>query len=199
MKIFGSAVFGVMLFSAVSFAQSTFDVSGTQIPITLLRENYGSVPKGIGAYDLNICNISEARQSIVSSKIYQALTNSNTGIQPIGRDAMLAATLRNQNRSVMNVVSVVLSSTTGVLSILGSSGYKLPGSFMAASAFGSLAGQQVLNSLKPVLSTTQLEKFESQVLEPALVLDSGSCVERTVFVSASDAKAKPQPFSFHVR
>jgi hypothetical protein len=69
-------------------------------------------------------------------------------------------------------------------------------------ALASLAGQQVLGTLKPVLSADQLEKFESQVLEPALVLDSGSCVERTVFVivngSSAKNRVKIEPLSLHI-
>jgi hypothetical protein len=59
--------------------------------------------------------------------------------------------------------------------------------------------------LKPILSADQVEKFEAQVLEPALVLDSGSCVERTVFVittASSKGKANlritAEPLSFHI-
>jgi hypothetical protein len=112
---------------------------------------------------------------------------------------MLAAILRNQNHSLLNILNVVLNSTTGVLSVLGASKYHLPAGVVAASALGSLAGQQIMTNLKPVLSADELEKFETQVLEPALVLDGGSCVERTVFVSSGDSRAKAQPLSFHVR
>jgi hypothetical protein len=49
------------------------------------------------------------------------------------------------------------------------------------------------------VSADQLEKFDTQVLEPALVLDSGSCVERTLFTAGQDSKVKPAILSFHVR
>jgi hypothetical protein len=165
-----------------------------------LTQNYGNVVKGITAYDLNICNITDARQSLTSSKVYQALMQADNTLQPVGRQIMLASILRNQNRSLSNVLSLAMSSATGVLSLLGSSTYKLPSAWSAAAAVASIAGQQVISNLKPVLSADQLEKFESQVLEPALVMDSGSCVERTVFtISTSGTKTKSQGMSFRVR
>ena len=198
MKYFILAACATMLACGSGFAQSTFEITGTPIPSGLLQQNYGSVPKGVGAYDFSICNITETKQSIVSSRIYQALADSNASLQPIGRQIMLAAILRNQNHSVANILNVALSATTGVLSILGASKYKVSGGVVAGAALGSLAAQQVLNSLKPILSPDQLEKFETQVLEPALVLDGGSCVERTVFVTSAGSKANIQPLSFHI-
>ncbi len=194
MKSFLLITAGLILASGTSFAQETFEITGTPIPAGLLAENYGNVPKGISAFDLNICNVTETKQSIVSSRIYQALSDSNSSLQPIGRDIMLASILRNQNRSLMSILGVVLNSTTGLLSVAGTS-KKLPTGFVTGAAIGSLAAQQVLSSLKPILSADQLEKFESQVLEPALVLDGGSCIERTVFVSATNPKAKAQPLN----
>jgi hypothetical protein len=181
-------------------AQNTFEITGTPIPAQLLSQNYGNVVKGVSAYDLNICNVSDLRQSLTSSKVYQALMLADGTIQPIGRQIMLASILRNQSRSLSNVLSIVMSSTTGALSLVGASTYRLPSQWSAAAALASLTGQQVLNNLKPVLSADQLEKFENQVLEPALVMDSGSCVERTVFtISTSGTKTKPQGLSFRVR
>lgn len=191
-------ILGTVLFSTISPAQTTFDISGTPISQDLLRQNYGNIPKGIGAYDLSICNVTDTKQSIVGSRIYQALAQTNASLEPIGRQIMLASILRNQSRSVSNMLSVILSSTTGVLSVVSSTKYKLPSGLTTAAALGSLSAQQILTSLKPVLSSDQLEKFESQVLEPALVLDGGSCVERTVFVSTSNKTAKSQSLSFHI-
>lgn len=54
-------------------------------------------------------------------------------------------------------------------------------------------------SSKPVLTNDQVEKFETEVLEPALVLDSGSCVERTVFAAAAAPSLKAHALSFHVQ
>ena len=185
------------LLAGHGFSQ-TFEVTGTPIPQSLLRQNYGNVPKGIAAFDLSICNVTDTKQSVVSSRVYQALSDANLSLEPIGRQIMLAAILRNQNHSLGNIISIVLTSTTGVLAVLNSSKYKLPTGLAAGAALGSLAGQQVLAGLRPILSPDQLEKFETQVLEPALVLDGGSCVERTVFVSSANTKAKTQPLNFRI-
>jgi|GEM_PF-1667073 len=190
---------GMALASALTFAQATFDITGTAIPANLLQQNYGKLPKGLIAYDLSICNVSTTKQSVVSSEIYQAMSESNAALHPIGRQIMLAAILRNQTHSAMNILSLVLSSTTGVLSVLSSSKSGIPEGLATAAALGSLSAQQLITSLKPVLSDDQIEKFESQVLEPALVLDSGSCIERTVFAATTDPKSKTQPLSFRVR
>ncbi len=190
---------GTMLLNVICFAQATFEVTGTPIPTALLQQNYGSIPRGIGAFDLSICNITDTKQSIVSSRIYQAVSASNISLQPIGRQIMLAAILRSQNRSLTNLISVVLNSATGVLSVLGSSKYKLPTGLMAGAALGAFSGQQIISNLKPILTADQLEKFDNQVLEAALVLDGGSCVERTLFVSSTSPKTQSQPLSFHVR
>lgn len=194
------AVAGIMALAACgASAQNTFEITGTPVPAQLLTQNYGSLVKGVTGYDLNICNITDARQSLTSSKVYQALMQADASIQPVGRQIMLASILRNQNRSLSNILNLALSSATGVLSLLGSS-YKLSSKWSAAAAVASIAGQQVISNLKPVLSADQLEKFESQVLEPALVMDSGSCVERTVFtISAPSTKTTPKGLNFRVR
>lgn len=195
-----SVALGVLVISGFALGQSSFEVTGTPIPSNLLQQNYGNVPRGISAYDLNICNITDAKQSVVSSKIYQALAESNTALQPIGREIMLAVILRNQSHSLSNVLNVLLTSTTGILSVLGSSNHRLPGAVMSGAALASLSGQQILSNLRPILSADQVEKFENQVLEPALVLDSGSCVERTVFTTTTPtAKAKIEPLSFRMK
>ena len=192
----------IALTASMAAAQDTFEITGTPIPAQLLTQNYGNVPKGISAYDLNICNISDAKQSLTSSRVYQALMQADPTIEPVGRSIMLASILRNQNRSLASMLSMAMTSATGVLSILGTSHYNLPSAWGTAAALGSVMGQQVLNNFKPVLSTDQLEKFDDQVLEPALVMDSGSCVERTVFVvsvATSTTKTKPQGLNFRVR
>ncbi|MBV9444276.1 MAG: hypothetical protein JO217_16455, partial [Acidobacteriaceae bacterium] len=71
-------------------AQGTFEVTGTPIPNDLLQQNYGTVSKAIVGYDLSICNITQSKQSVVSSKIYQALAQANTPLQPIGKQILLA-------------------------------------------------------------------------------------------------------------
>lgn len=195
----------LLLWCDLGLAQTDFQVTGTPIPANLLQQNYGAIPKGVAAYDLNICNVSQAKQSLVSSMVYQAIAGAGASIEPIGRDIMLAAIVRNQTHSLSNVLSVALGSTTGVLSILNATRYRMAPGLMTGLALGSMTGQQVLNSLKPILSADQVEKFEAQVLEPALVLDGGSCVERTVFVISSanskgkaDAKYAAEPLSFHI-
>jgi len=171
-------------------AQDTFTVTGTPIPVDLLKMNYGPMPKGVAGFDINLCNVTAAKHSITSSQIYLALTQAQPDLQPIGRQIMLAAILRNQNHSLSTVLSLGLTSTTGVLSVLGTGR-----SGASAVALGALVGQQLLNTWSPVLTAGQVEKFESQVLESALVMDSGSCVERTIFttVASSAKKAARRP------
>lgn len=194
-----TAVLGVALVCGCSFAENTFMVTGTPIPQALVQQNYGSVPKGMSAYDLNICNQTSVKQSLVSSEIYQAISAANGAIQPVGRQIMLSAILRNQNHSPSSILRISLSSATAVLSLLSSSKYHVSAGFVTGAAVASIAGQQVLTDLNPILSADQLEKFETQVLEPALVLDGGSCVERTVFAVSATSKTKSQTLSFHVR
>lgn len=199
MRAVGLAITGLFLCVMAGFAQDTFVVTGTAIPQDLLQQNYGRMPKGITAYDLSICNVTEQRQSIVSSRIYQALAESNNGLQPIGRQIMLAAILRNQNRSVSTVLAIALNSVSGVLAVVSSSRYKPPAGLVTGAALASISAQQLMSTLRPVLSADQVEKFESQVLEPALVLDGGSCVERTVFTSAPKTAAQVRSLNFHIR
>jgi hypothetical protein len=182
-----------------SFGQTTFDVTGTSVPPDLLRQNYGTLPKGVAAVDLSICNLTASRQSIVSSQIYQSLAQSNPEIQPIGRQIMLAAILHNQGHSALNIVNVALTSMTGVFAVLGASKYSLPAKWATGFAIASLSSQPVLSALRPVMSADQLQKFESQVLEPALVLDGGSCAERTVFTVGTASRERSLKLNFHVR
>ena len=194
-----TAVACMALMAQVSFGQSTFAVTGTSVPSGLLRENYGALPKGISAYDLSICNLTGEKQPLLSSQIYQALVESNPDVQPIGRQILLAAILRNQGRSAINIVGVALGSITGVVAVLGASKYGVPTQWATGLAIASLAGQPILNALKPVMSADQLQKFDNQVLESALVLDGGSCAEKTVFSVASSKKERVARLSFHVR
>jgi hypothetical protein len=167
-------------------AQNTFTVTGTSIPDSLLKLNYGPMPKGILGFDLNICNVTEARHPLTSSEIYQALAESQGNLRPIGRQIMLAVILRNQNHSLKAWLSLALNSTTSVLSVLGTGRSTPSAAALSATALGALIGQQLLSAWSPILTADQVEKFESQVLEPALVMDGGSCLERTIFASAPD-------------
>jgi hypothetical protein len=191
------AVVSIASLGTAAFAQSTFEVTGTPIPVTLLKQNYGKTPKGIAAYDLNICNSSRVKQSVVSSEIYQALSRSDATLQPIGRDIVLASILRTPNWSTLRILSIALNAATGVLMVLTSS--KGSSQLLAAIALGSVGTQQLTTGLKGNTTADQLEKFDTQVLEPALVLDAGSCVERTVFTASDSKVKKPAGLSFHVR
>jgi hypothetical protein len=144
------------------------------------------------------------KHPITSSEIYQALVQAQTNLRPIGRQIMLAAILHNQNHSLKTWLSLGLGSTTSVLSVLGTTKTGLSSSILSGAALGALIGEQLLSSLSPVLTSDQVERFEAQVLEPALVMDGGSCVERTVFtsyVTAPKKASQPNPGSiaFHVR
>ena len=198
MKLMSVAICGLLAVAA--HAQNTFSVTGTLIPADLVRVNYGKLPTTIEAFDLNICNQSSDKHSLTASEIYQALADSNHSLQPLGRQIMLAVILKNQSRSAVTVLTVILNSTVGVLSILGAARTGLPGNVLAGAAVGSMVGQQLLTSLKPVLTADQVQRFESQVLEPALVLDGGSCVERTVFtLTAPGTRNKFEDLTFHIR
>ena len=190
----------MVAFSSNAICQEKFTVSGTPIPSQLIQQNYGRMPKGITAYDLSICNATDQRQAVVSTQIYQALAESNLQLTPIGRQIMLASILQNQSRRFTTILGVALNSTTTVLGLLGSSGsINLPLRTTATLGLGSIVLEQVLTQLKPVLAPDKLEKFDREVLEPALVLDGGSCVERTVFTLTSGNKTPPSGIRCKVR
>jgi hypothetical protein len=181
MKIFNCLYVIGLLIPALLSAQNTFTISGTAIPDDLLKMNYGPMPKGIEGYDLNICNVTDAKKPITSSEIYQALMEAQGDLRPIGKQIMLAVILRNQNHSLRTWLNLGLGSTTSVLSVLGERAKT--SSALSAVALGALVGQQVLTTWNPVLTADQVEKFEAQTLESALVMDGGSCVERTIFTT----------------
>ena len=199
MRLLGGVSLALFIGAGLSFSQSTFQITGTAIPPQLLNENYGKLPAGIAGFDLNVCNIGATKQAVVQSEIFQALAQTYPGLQPIGREILLAAILRTQNRNAASITSMVLSSATSVLSILSSARYSVPPGVVSGAALGTMTAQQVLSGLKPVLSADMLANFERQVLESAIVLDSGSCVERTIFATVSAPAQKSKPLSFHVR
>jgi hypothetical protein len=201
MKFIAGLVLALVIFAGFACAEDNFVVTGTAIPSELLQQNYGHIPKGVIGYDLNICNVSPVKQSIVSSAIFQALAQSTAGLQPIGRQIMLASLLRNQNRSKGAILTMVLNSVTGVLAVLSSSKLSPPAGVVTGTALAAISAQQILTNLKPVLTNDQLEKFESEVLEPALVLDAGSCVERTVFAAstATPPAARARSLQLHIQ
>jgi hypothetical protein len=194
---------GVAAFCAAASivcAQDKFTVSGTPIPAQLAIANYGPLPKGVTGYDVNICNTTGQRLPVVSSQIYQSLSQTNVALKPLGRQIMLTAILQNQRRSVASILGVALNSATGIVALLGaSSGANIPGSFKTTVGLGSILFGQVTSQLKPVLPPDKVEKFDREVLEPALLLDGGSCVERTIFALSGDPKAMPASLSFHIR
>ncbi len=192
-------VLGVV-FSINVFSQEKFTVSGTPIPPPLVQQSYGRMPKGIAAYDLSICNITSERQALLSTQIYQALAESNLQITPIGRQIVLAAILQNQNRSFSTIFGVAFNSTTAILGLVSSSrSINLSVRATTVLGFGSIVLGQVINQIKPVLAPDKLEKFDREALEPALVLDGGSCVERTLFTVAAANKAQPSSVRCRVR
>lgn len=199
MRTVVKAALGIVLVGSLSFGQATIEVTGTPVPSDLLKANYGPLPKSIGAFDLNICNLTEVRQTVISSRIYQSLLQTNPDLRPLGRQMVLAAILRNQGRRPMNIASTLLNSLGGTLSILGASKYALPGNWASAIAFGSLATQSLLASVKPVTTADQIEKIETQVLEPSFLLDGGSCLQRTMFAVLPPSKAVNSSLSFHVQ
>lgn len=149
LKVFSWTLFHLLVLNGLAFAQDNFVVTGTVIPDALLQQNYGKVPKNVTAYDLNVCNVSATKQSIVSSRIYQALAQSTSGLQPIGRQIMLAAILRSQNHSKGTILTIVSNSVEGVLSILSSSKLRPPSGVVTAAALGAISAQQILMSSKP--------------------------------------------------
>ncbi len=188
------------LWATVANAQTTFSVTGTQIPADLVRQNYGKIPKTIAAFDLNICNESAEKHAVTASQIYQALSESNVQLQPLGGRIMLAVILGNQRHNATTVLTVVVNSAVGVLTVLGASRTGVSPTALAGAALGAAVAQQLLGALKPVLTPDQVASYENQVLESALVLDGGSCVERTVFALASpSSKNSYRNLTFHVR
>jgi hypothetical protein len=162
--------------------------------------NYGKIPKTVDAFDLNICNQSADKHAVTASQIYQGLAESNVNLQPLGGQIMLAAVLQNQRHSLTTILSVAVNSAVGVLSVLGAARTGISPGTLAGAALGAAIGQQLLDNLKPVLTPSQLARYQNQVLESALVLDGGSCVERTVFtLVAPGSKNKFQNLTFHVR
>jgi len=185
---------------ATTAAAQTFSVTGTKIPLDLVRVNYGRIPNTIEAFDLNICNVGADKHAVTASQIYQGLADSSVNLQPLGGQIMLAVILQNQRRSAATVLNVALNSAVGVLSVLGAARTGISPSALAGAALGAAVGQQLIGNLKPVLTADQLARYQNQVLESALVLDGGSCVERTVFALVTPASQnKFQNLTFHIR
>lgn len=199
MKVFITAIWGLAFGSCLCFSQNTFTVIGTPIPSALAKQNFGNVPKSVVTYELTVCNTSAMKQQVVSGEIYQALSDANGSLQPIGREVMLATILQNQNHSLSTIFSIALNIALTGLSAWNSSVHRLPSGLITATAFASVAGPPIWANWKQSLPANQLEQFETQTLEPALVLDAGSCAERTVFAVNGGPKSAVKSLSFHVR
>ena len=190
----------LLLISLPLFGEDNVTVSGTPIPKQLLEQNYGKMPKGVGGFDLSICNVSDRKETIVSTQIYQALAQSNVSLSPIGRQIMLASILRNDSRRLTTILGVTLNSATGIAAVLGASrSLAVPSGLVAGIGFSAILLGQVTGALKPVLGPDKMEKFDREVLEPALVLDGGSCVERTVFALNANGASKPKALQFRMK
>lgn len=200
MKTIFWSILLVCLLVSSSAAQDKFNVTGTPIPKDLLEDNYGKLSKGLAAYDVIICNATEERQSVTSTQIYQSLTRYNPELQPLGRQVILASILRSEKRSIWNILNVSMTTATAVFGLMSNSkDFNVGSGVKTAVALSSLALQQFMTSFQPPLPPDRMQKFDREALEPALVLDGGSCVERTVFAVASNPKQAPSALSFRVQ
>ncbi len=198
MKVLTTAICSLAM-AVPCFSQHAFSVVGTPIPAARLQQNYGALPRHVVGYDLNICNASTTKQPVGSGEIYQALSTSNTALKPIARQIIFAAIVRSQNHRAASILRFALNSAVTVLSVLSYSNRHLSPGLLTAAALGAISAQQIFTDLKPSTPGDQMQQFETQVLEPALVLDAGSCVERTVFAVNSTPKLQAESLNFHVR
>jgi len=189
-----------LLCATSATAQDTFTVTGALIPASLLTRNYGSMPKGIVGYDLTICNATEQKQSVISSQVYQALAASTGQIVPVGSQILLASILRTERKNVLSMATFGLNTAVGVFSLLSTSKtLNPPAGVKTGISLASLSLQQFTNNFHTVLPADKLQKFEADVLPQALVLDSNSCVEKTLFAVASTPNTKPAAVAFHIK
>jgi len=200
MKHLACVTLGLAFALAPGNAQSTFQVTGARLPVTLAKQNYGKLPKGVSAYDLSICNASARKESLSSGEVYHALSKADPSLHPVGRQVVLSSILQTQNWSAARIVGLALTVAVDALSIVLASKTGGKAAPIAAAALGSLSVQQIATGVNPAPSANQIETLETQALEPSLVLDGGSCVERTVFAASADSKpGKAESLSFHVR
>lgn len=199
MKAVVKATVTMALCGGLSLAQTTFEVTGTPVPPDLLKASYGALPKSIGAFDISICNLTELKQTVISSKVTQALSQTYPQLRPMGRQMVLSAMLHNQGRRPLSVLNTSLTAVGSAFSVLSASKYALPSNWSSAIAFASIATQQLLSGFKPVMSAEQIEKFQTEALEPSFLLSGGSCEQRTLFTVTTPPVSKPSSLSFHVR
>lgn len=189
-----------LLCATLGIAQDTFTVTGTMIPATLLTQNYGSMPKGIVGYDLTICNATEQKQTIVSSQVYQALAASTGEILPVGRQILLASILSSERKDALSLVTFGLNTAVGIFALMSTStSMNAPANVKTGISLASLSLQQFTGNFKPILPADKLQKFDTDTLPQAMVLDSKSCSEKTLFALASTPKIKPAALAFHIK
>ena len=129
-------------------------------------------------------------------QVYQVLTGAYLRLLPMGRAIMLAAILVIRT-TVFRRFSTFGWNLPPEFSRAGTAKTGVPDGFAAGAALASLAAQQLIGRRPPVLTADQVETFESQILEPALALDGGSCVERTMFATtASRTQGEFNSFEF---
>ncbi len=194
------ALAAALLCATLASAQDTFTVTGTMIPTALLTQNYGSMPKGIVGYDLTICNVTDQKQTIVSSQVYQALATSTGQILPVGRQILLASILSSERKDVLSLVTFGLNTAVGIFSLMSTStSMNPPGNVKTGISLASLSLQQFTGNFKPILPADNLQKFDADTLPQAMVLDSRSCSEKTLFALASTPNTKTSALAFHIK
>ena len=144
--------------------------------------------------------LSHIRGDDLSAQVVNALVERN-GVDPAQIEDLQWGCVTQIEEQAWNIGrNVALTAGTGVFALLSTSKtMNVPDSAKTVIALGSLLFGQVTASLQPVLPADKVEKFDREVLEPSLVLDGGSCVERTVFASLDDGSTKTPALVFHVR
>ena len=199
MKI-GIALGALLLRALLATAQDTFTVTGTAIPPSLLARNYGSMPKGIVGYELTICNTTDQKQSLTRSQVDQALAGSTSQITPVASQVILASMLTTRGQKILSFATFGLNTAVGICALLSTSKKSNPpANVKTGISVASMTLPQLATLLQPVPPVDRVQKYETDVLPPALVLDSNSCVEKILFVVAAAPNAKPEALAFHIK
>ncbi len=189
-----------LLWSTLAAAQDRFTVTGTVIPAFLLTRNYGSMPKGIVGYDLTICNATDQEQSVINTQAYQALAASTSQIVPVGSQLLLAQMLGAERKDVLSLATFGLNTAAGMFALLSTSRkLNAPTGVKTGVGLASIALPQFMDYLQSARPADKLQKYEADVLPQALVLDSRSCVEKTLFAVATSPHIKPAAIAFHIK
>ncbi len=187
-----------LLCAMLATAQDTFTATGSAIPASLLAQNYGSMPKGIVGYDLTICNATDQKQSVTSSQVYQALAASNVPIMPVGSQMILASILGSERNNILTLVTAGLNTAVGAFSLMGTSKRLNPPAGVKTGVGLASLSLQLTSNLRSVRPAEKLQKLETDALPQALILDSNSCVEKTLFAVATTPNVKPATIAFHI-